>query len=106
MTEASVLEQNWQMPHLLLFEIWEDPENHAFEMSPVTDRGDEVRRQIEPKAVLRHSFRAKSDFEACQMNYDWHGWGQWKPEPDWTEQLFTAEEVAFQERYLAIRNGS
>jgi hypothetical protein len=92
------------MPHLLLFEIWENPEDGSFEMSPATERGDELRRQIAPKSVLRHSFRAESDFEGYQLNYDWHGWGRWNPEPDWTEQKFTAAEVASQERYLAVRN--
>lgn len=93
------------MPHLL-FEIWENPESHSFEMSLVTELGDELRKQIEPCSVLRHSFRAKSDFDAHQMNHDWHGWGEWKPEPDWAERQFTADEVAAQERYLTIRSGS
>ena len=84
------------MPHL--FEIWENPEAHSFEMSLVTERGDELRGKIAPKSVLRHTFRAKSNFEAYQMNYDWHGWERWRPEPEWTEQPFTAEEVAVQER--------
>ncbi len=91
---------------LLLFEIWEDPENHSFAMSAVTERGDELRRQVEPNSVLRHSFRARSDFEAYQMNYDWHGWGRWKPQPDWTAKYFAADEVAAQELYLAVRKDS
>jgi hypothetical protein len=90
----------------LLFEIWEDPDSHSSEMSPVTERGDELRGQISPKSELRHSFEAKSNFEAYQMNYDWHGWGRWKPLPDGMEQLFTDEEVAVQKRYLATRNGA
>jgi hypothetical protein len=40
------------------------------------------------------------------MNYDWHGWGQWRPEPDWTEQHFTAEAVAVQDRYLLVRQAA
>ena len=91
------------MPHML-FEIWEDPENHSFEMSPVTERGDELRRHTASKSVLRHSFRAQSNFEAYQNNNDWHGWGRWVPEPDWTEQHFTDEDVAAQGRYLAARS--
>ena len=93
------------MPHMMLFEIWEDSEHHSVGMWPVSEPGDELRRKIEPNSVLRHTFRAKSDFEALQMNYDWHGWGQWKPEPDGIERLFTAEEVAAQDRYLVSRNG-
>jgi len=91
------------MPYLL-FEIWEDPEHNSFEMSPVTERSDELRRQIAPRSVLRHSFRAKSDHQAFQMNHDWHGWGLWRPEPDWMEQEFTADEVAAQPRYLLTRS--
>lgn len=92
------------MPYLL-FEIWEDREHNHFQMAPVTDR-NKLRKQISPQSVLRHSFRAKSDFEAFQMNHDWHGWGRWKPEPNWTEQHFTADEVSVQQRYLATRDGS
>jgi hypothetical protein len=92
------------MPHLLLFEIWEDSEAHSFELSRVTERGDELRRKTAPGSVLRHRFHAASDWEAYQMNNDWHGWGRWIPEPEWTQQHFTAEDVAVQERYLAVRN--
>jgi hypothetical protein len=93
------------MPNLL-FEIWEDPDSHSFEMSQVTERGDELRTQVAPRSILRHSFHAGSDFEAHQLNYDWHGWGRWRPQPDWQEQSFTAEDAAVQVRYLALRGGS
>jgi hypothetical protein len=91
------------MGHALLFEIWENPEDNSFEMSPVTEEGDQLRLQIASESVLRHSFWAKSDFDAYQTNYDWHGWGTWRPEPNWTEQLFTGEQAAIQRLYLATR---
>jgi hypothetical protein len=91
------------MAHTLLFEIWEELASNSFEMSPVTEAGDQMRSKIAPTSVLRHSFRAKSDFEAHQMNHDWQGWASWKPEPGWIEHLFTAEEAAVQEQYLAAR---
>jgi hypothetical protein len=94
------------MAYALLFEIWENSEDNSFEMSSVTAHGDGLRTKIAPKSVLRHSFRAKSNFEAFQMNHDWHGSGRWTPEPGWPEQPFTAEQVAIQDRYLLIRNGS
>jgi hypothetical protein len=87
----------------LLFEIWEDPEDHAFEMAQVTSRADEVRSQVAPKSVLRHSFRASSDFEAHRLNHDWHGWEPWKPEPDWVERFFEAHEADAQTHYLASK---
>lgn len=89
----------------LLFEIWEDLESHSYEMSPVTEGGDALRRQMTPNAILRHAFHATSDFEAFQMNHDWHGYGKWKPEQDWVERKFTIEEVEAQNSYLAIRKG-
>lgn len=88
----------------VLFEIWENPEDHSFEMSMVTERGDQLRSQIAPRSVLRHSFRAKSDFEAYQMTYDWHGRGEWKDETNGAVRIFTAEEVVVQEQYIAIRS--
>jgi hypothetical protein len=88
----------------LLFEIWEDRENHSFEMSRVTERSDELRRSIAPNSVRVHSFFAGSDFKAFQLSYDWHGWGTWKPEPDWPERHFTDEEALEQQRYLDVRS--
>ena len=71
------------MMALLLFEIWDDPEHSAVGFSAVSEQGDKLRKLVEPNAVRVHSFFASSDFEAFQMNYDWHGWGVWKPEPNW-----------------------
>ena len=96
MAEMNAYWQDAGMPRLL-FEIWENPENRSFHMAPVTKRADELRRQTEPRSVVRHSFHAESDFEAYQMNYDWHGWGTWRSESNWTAQQFTADEVAAQE---------
>ncbi len=96
--------QNATMPRLL-FEIWEDPENGSFQMAPVTKRADDLRRQVAPRSVLRHGFHAETDFEAYQMNYDWHGWGTWMTEPNWTAQKFSEEDVQAQELYLAVRQG-
>jgi hypothetical protein len=86
-----------------MFEIWEDPEHNSFEMSPVSERGDKLRCQVSPTATRAHSFFASSNFEAYQMNHDWHGWGIWKPEPGWLEQHFTEEQALEQQSYLARR---
>jgi hypothetical protein len=89
----------------LLFEVWQNAEDNSVEMSSVAPRSDDLRRKIAPNSVLRHSFRASSDFKAYQLYYDWNGWGTWKPEPDWSEHTFTEEEAREQERYLRTRNG-
>ena len=91
------------MVDTLLFEIWEDPDSQSFEWSAVSEHGDELRKKIFPKAVLRHTFRAKSFVEAGRMNNEWHGWENYEPGP-WPERFVTSEEVAVQERYLAVRN--
>jgi hypothetical protein len=39
-------------------------------MSPVTERSDELRKQIAPRSLLRHSFQSGSDHQAFQMNHD------------------------------------
>jgi hypothetical protein len=88
----------------LLFEVWESPEDDSIEMSQVSRRADDLRKQLSPKAILRHAFRASSDFTAYQLYYDWMGWGTWSPEPDWSERHFTDEEAREQELYLLVRN--
>lgn len=90
------------MPSLLC-EIWEDPDNHSYEMGVVDERSDQLRAVTSPKAVLRHRFFATSRFEAFQKNYDWHGWGQWKSEPEWPDVYFTEEDLLAQQRYLGVR---
>ena len=90
----------------LLFEVWENPEDNGIEMSQVTRRNDDFRKTFEPKAVLRHRFRANSDFEAFQHHYALMGWGTWRPEPGWSERNFTEEEAREQELYLHVRNRS
>jgi hypothetical protein len=90
----------------LLFEVWENCEGDGIEteMSPVSRRNDDLRKKITPKAILRHAFRATSDFEASQFYYDWMGFGTWRPEPDWPERRFADEEAREQELYLLVRN--
>jgi hypothetical protein len=91
----------------LVFEIWRDDTRGIQEMSRVSRQGDKLRLLTLPNAMLVHSFTAHSDFDAFQKNYDWNGWGVWQPpELDWREQLFSAEEAAAQQSYLAERNGS
>lgn len=101
--DAATGGQDGRMVYTLLFEIWEDPDRHSFEWSAVSEQGDELRKKVFPNSVLRHTFRAKSDVEAGQMNYDWHGWGAYDPGP-FPERFVTSEDVAVQERYLAVRN--
>lgn len=92
------------MPYTLLIEIWEDPDSNSFEWGAVSEHSDELRSKVSPNSVLRHSYRAKSDLEARQMYNDWHGWDAYVPDPDFPEVFVTAEDVAVQDRYLAIRN--
>jgi len=93
------------MPEMI-FEIWRDDATGEQTMAPVSEQSDRVRLATMPNAALIHSFSATSDFDAFQKNYDLNGWGIWRPEPDWKEQLFTDEEAAEQAIYILKRNGS
>jgi hypothetical protein len=91
------------MRHALLFEIWEHPDENAFEMSRVDEEGDALRPKVWSSSILRHSFRATSLFEAFRMEHAWRGYpGRWQA-PDFDDRPFTAEEAADQARYLAVR---
>ncbi len=90
----------------LVFEIWRDEAENEQSMSQVSQEADTFRMAITPNAKLVHTFVATSDFDAFQKNYDWNGWGVWRPEPYWIEQPFTDEKEAAQQAYLDGRNGS
>ncbi len=90
----------------LIFEIWRDEEEGSFTLLRVTERNDEFRRKTMPHAKMVHGFAARSDFDASQKYYDWHGWGLWKPEPDWQEEFFSDADADEQNRYLAVRTQS
>lgn len=88
----------------LLFEIWGDREvGSVLEMSLVSPQHDEMRKSLNPNAVLLHTFRARSDFEAPRIYHEFMGWGPWKPEPDWLESHFTDDQAREQEAYLLVR---
>ncbi len=41
-----------------------------------------------PDIVLTWSYLAKSHFEAMQAYYDYLGYGQYKPEPEWEDTFY------------------
>lgn len=87
----------------LLHEIWHDAETRSFEMGVVSKEADQQRARMFPSSVLVHSFKASSYYEAAQKNYDWHGWGQFKREPNWDDHFHTDEEDETQKQYLETR---
>ncbi|OSZ71961.1 hypothetical protein CAP39_00810 [Sphingomonas sp. IBVSS1] len=90
----------------LEFEIWQnDAEGDQF-FAPISEQNDRVRLATMPNARLVNRFSAVSDFDAFQQNYDWNGWGDWRPEPNCIERSFTNEEAAAQARFIAKRKTS
>jgi hypothetical protein len=90
----------------LLFEIWEDRGEGCVgvEMSSVSREHDNFRNSFSPNAVLIHTFRASSYFEAARIHHAFMGWEAWKPEPDWVEDHYTDDEAREQEAYLLVRD--
>lgn len=88
----------------LVFEIWRDEAEGEQSMSQVSEDADTFRMKIMPNATLTRTFKATSDFDAFQKNYDCNGWGVWRPEPHWTEKPFTHDEEEAQQAYLKRRN--
>ena len=87
----------------LTFEIWHDPDDDSFGAWSVSEHADNLRKVVSPNAQRMHTFTAESDFDAFQQNYDWHGWGKWKPPEGRMERFFIDTEVEEQRRYLASR---
>ena len=54
-------------------------------------RGDEARRQLEPKARFVHSFEAGSHFEAMSIYYDLYQRGPYTTEHAWDMQPYPDE---------------
>ena len=90
----------------LIFEIWQNHDDNSFEMSAVSERGDQVRSTISPRAVRIHIFTAQSENEAAQKNNDYHGWGRYEPIEGLADRRFTDAELEEQRQYLAVRHVS
>jgi hypothetical protein len=93
----------------LLHEIWKTSEldgGPGLMMSLATDKHDARRLLTEPNAVLAHSFRATSYFQAMQLYYDWNGWGTYHPEPGWDDIIYTPAWLKSQGLVMAARNGT
>jgi hypothetical protein len=91
----------------LLHEIWEELDDQAIshEVCAVSAEGDERRRTISPESRLVHSFYAASYNSAMQHFNDWRGYGTYKP-MDGPDTIYSASDLAKQQRYLRIRNVS
>lgn len=90
----------------LIFEIWSNEDDGSFEMGAVSAQGDQLRKSVSPNSNRIYSFFATSDFEAYQLNYDYHGWGKWQAPAGLSERFFTDAEAVEQRAYLTVRSGS
>jgi hypothetical protein len=90
----------------LKFEIWRDDASGEQFLSQISEQNDRARLATMPNGRLVNTFSAVSDFDAFQQNYDWNGWGDWRPEPEWCEKFFTNDEAAAQALFIARRGGS
>ena len=89
----------------LICEIWLDEDDGSHGGGQISENHDRIRRAVSPNSVLLHTYTAHSLFEVFQKNYDFHGYGKWKPPEGMSDHFFTEEEVEEQQRYLVIRNG-
>ena len=87
----------------LLFEIWQDRDGASEGMWVVHPQNDKVRAATDPGALLAHSFRARSTFEAFRKYNEWSGFGEWEPPDDLEDHIFSDEEGRLQQEYLRTR---
>lgn len=59
------------------YEIWEDDEGCEITLRNTKDSLESC--MIGNNAKMVHSFEANSYNEACQKQYDYYGWGVYKP---------------------------
>lgn len=86
----------------LLHEYWESEDGAEF--CAVRERNDELRPKLHPDARLSFSLYASSWFEACQLEYERLGFGDYKPPEDIPDYAYTAEDEAEQQAYLKRRD--
>ncbi|MGV3480909.1 MAG: hypothetical protein ACO1O3_13235 [Sphingobium sp.] len=84
----------------LLFEYWEDEDGGSFFV--VHEHNDRVQPRMEPNARFMFSLRASSWHEAMQMYNDRLGYGEYQS-AGVENVVFTDEEQAEQDAYLAVR---
>ena len=87
---------------ILLHEYWENEDGDG-EFSPVRERNDQLRDKLVPGAHLAFGLYASSWFEACQLEYERLGYGDFIPPDDVPDHFYTAEEADEQETYLQRR---
>ena len=78
----------------LLFEIWHEDSDGASDISLCLagPDGDQARSLNGPGAVLIHTFEAGTPNEAMAIRNRLMGWGEYKPEPSWPDEPFTADQ--------------
>lgn len=90
----------------LVYEILQDGDNDSVEVSAISERNDQLRRSLNPNAILLHTLRARSDFDVMQQMHDFLDFEPWAPRKGRTEQFFTDAEAEEQRRYIAFRDVS
>lgn len=88
------------MPELL-HEYWENDEGGEF--GPVGRRSDELRSHLTPDARKAFELRAPSWHEAMQLRNDRLGYSAYMPIQGVEDYVYTDEERAEQDAYLAVR---
>jgi hypothetical protein len=72
-------ELGWLPEDNIKHEVWEDSEGLTT-LCLSDERGDDCRKLLDPKSILKHSFYAESHFEAMQIYYKFMNWEEYMTE--------------------------
>ncbi len=72
----------------MIYELWHSSEENSYTFIPRNDDYDRAIKQykkLNPGLKQIWSYDAKTYFEAMQAYYDYMGYGEYKPEPEWED---------------------
>ena len=88
--------------HDLLHEYWANDEGGDF--GPVSERRDQLRPSLVPNAHKVFELRASIWNEAMRLYNERLDYGEYVPPDGVEDHVYTDDEAAKQEAYLAVRN--
>lgn len=75
----------------LRFELWRNSDSTEYSFFPCFGNYNEHLADVlssDPDSDLIWSCQSNSYFKAMQMYYDYMGFGEYKPEPDWPDTIY------------------
>ena len=80
----------------IIHEVWYGHEGQCETDAVIVagPHGDQARSMLPDDAVIVHTFEAETPYEAMQKYYDFRGFGEYKPSPEWGDLIYNEDGEA------------